>query len=166
MAKKSNYKSQIRDSGEFIALPHSVVDSAAFRGLSVHARALLLDIARQFNGHNNGSLLCSRDHMVPLGWTSSDMLTKSKRELLAAKLIHEMARGGFPNRASWYAVTWQGLDRLKGFDAGTAETFIRGAYKDAELPPPKPSREQLYDRWRAPPVPPHGTEKPAPGAAF
>lgn len=151
MAKASRYKGQIRDAGDFIALPHAVVDSAAYRGLSVHARALLIDIARQFKGHNNGSLLCSRDHMVPLGWKSSDMLTKSKRELLSAKLIHETVVGHRPNKASWYALTWFALDRLNGFDYGAAESFVRGAYKHADpLPAPKPSRAQLYDRWREP----------------
>lgn len=37
-----------RDSGGFIALPWSVMDSAAYTALSHPARSLLLEIARQF----------------------------------------------------------------------------------------------------------------------
>ncbi|KWT83879.1 hypothetical protein APY03_4434 [Variovorax sp. WDL1] len=89
--------------------------------------------------------------MAPLGWTSNDMLTKCTRELVAAKLLHQTVVGHRPNKAAWFAVTWLGLDRLNGFDHGAAESFVRGAYKHADpLPSPKPSRAQMYDRWRAP----------------
>lgn len=144
----SRYKSQVRDSGGFVALPWSVMDSAAYLGLSVHARALLLEIARQLRGDNNGSLLCSRAYMATRGWKSADMLSKCKAELLASNLLHETVMGHRPNKASWYAVTWLGLDKLAGYDEGAEQAFVRGAYKAAALPPPKPSREQLYDRWR------------------
>ena len=43
-----------RDSGGFIALPWSVLDCPAYARLSMHARALLLEVARQFVRDNNG----------------------------------------------------------------------------------------------------------------
>lgn len=150
MSKTSRYKGQGRDSGGFLALPNAVIDSTAFRSLSVHARAFLIDVARQFNGFNNGALLCSRAHMAPLGWKSNDMLTKITKELVAARLLHMTVMGRRPNKAAWFAVTWQKLDKLDGYDAGAVESFVRGAYRSAESLPVKPTREQLFERWRAP----------------
>jgi hypothetical protein len=132
MAKKSSrYKNANRDAGPFIALPYSVVDSPGYRQLSVHARALLIDITRQLRGDNNGMLLCSRAHMVKLGWKSVDMLVKARNELLHAGLLYQTVQGHRPNKASWYAVTWYGLEKLNGYDAGAAAGFVRSAYKPA-----------------------------------
>lgn len=122
--------------GGFIALPWQVVDSLAYQGLSPHAKALLIDIARQYMGSNNGSLRCGKAYMQPKGWNSMDMLTKAKRELLEAELLFETVKGARPNKASWYAVTWQTLDKLDGLDAGASTAFKRGAYRDKE-PSPK-----------------------------
>lgn len=118
-----------RDAGGFTAIPWAVLDSPAYIALSVHAKALLLEVARQFTGHNNGSLLCSRTKLAPRGWTSNDMITKAKRELIAAGFLHETVIGQRPNKASWYALTWLMLDRIDGYDAGAAATFVRSSYR-------------------------------------
>lgn len=131
MSKKT-YSKASRDAGGFIALPWQVVDSEAYQGLSPHAKALLIDIARQYSGHNNGALRCGKAYMQPRGWSSMDMLTKAKRELLDAGLLFETVKGARPNKASWYAVTWQTLDKLDGLDAGAVAAFQRGAYRKQE----------------------------------
>lgn len=130
--RKKTYSKASRDAGGFIALPWQVVDSPAYQGLSPHAKALLIDIARQYSGSNNGALRCGRAYMQPRGWNSVDMLTKAKRELLDAGLLFETVKGCRPNKASWYALTWLTLDKLDGFDAGTAAAFERGAYRKQE----------------------------------
>lgn len=148
-----------RDAGGFIALPWSVLDCPAYARLSMHARALLLEVARQYVRDNNGRLLLSRAYMETRGWKSADMLTKAKRELLGAGFIHQTVQGHRPNKASWYAVTWYALDRHHGYDAGSVETFERSAYrkgtplKIASLSPP-------HGTERARIAPPHGTERP------
>ena len=43
-----------RDAGGFVALPWLVLDSRAYSRLFMHARALLLEVARQFVRDNNG----------------------------------------------------------------------------------------------------------------
>lgn len=133
--------------GRFVALPHSVLDSPAYRTLSVYARALLIDIARQYTGVNNGSLLCSRAKMLEYGWKSADTLSKAKGDLLASNLLFCTVQGQRPNKASWYALTWLGLDKSDGYDPGTVQTFRRGAYMTVE---PKQTREELYAKWRTP----------------
>jgi hypothetical protein len=159
-----------RDAGGFIALPWSVLDSAAYLALSMHARALLLEIARQYVRDNNGRLLASRAFMAGRGWKSADMLTKAKRELLEGGFIYETVKGHRPNRASWYAITWQSLDKHPGFDQGAAHAFKRSAYQQGAplpMPKPKPSRDELYRKWDEPKnaslKPPHGTESPSIG---
>jgi len=155
-----------RDSGGFTALPWSVLDCPAYAGLSMHARALLLEVARQFVRDNNGRMLLSRAYMETRGWKSVDMLTKAKRELLEGGFIFQTVMGHRPNKASWFAVTWRALDKLPGYDAGTAQLFVRSAYQKAapligaSLRPPHGTGKALivppHGTGTAPTVPPHG----------
>lgn len=146
-----------RDPGAFVALPWSVLDCPAYSRLSMHARALLLEIARQFVRDNNGRLLASRAYMGKRGWRSADMLTKAKRELIEGGFIYETVKGQRPNRASWYAVTWQTLDRHPDYDAGAVEGFRRGAYRDG-TPLKNASLRPSHGTERPAIGPPHGTE--------
>ena len=132
-----------RDAGGFVAMPWSVLDCPAYASLSHPARSLLMEIARQCLQDNNGRLLASAAHLSKRGWKSSDVITRAKRDLMEAGFIHETVKGHRPNRASWYAVTWRAIDRLKGYDHGAVESFERGAYrkhdhlKIATLKPPR-----------------------------
>ena len=147
---KSSKGESGRDAGGFVALPWSVLDCPAYARLSHPARALLLEIARQFVKDNNGKLLASGTYVRKRGWKSADVITRAKRELIAAGFIFETVMGQRPNRASWYAVTWQRLDRLKGYDEGALESFRRGEYALGEPLPQPPTREALYEKWRQP----------------
>lgn len=165
---RTKRKGSNRDGDRFVALPHAVIQSSAYRRLSVYARALLIDIAMQFSRDDNGRLLCSTTFMKPLGWTSQGTLQKAKTELLAGGFIYETVKGQRPHKASWYAVTWLPLDRLPGYDEGALEGFVRSAYA-ASGPvidtPKKPTRQALIDRWKknAGPSPPNGLEPPSIG---
>lgn len=131
-----------RDAGGFVALPWTVMDCPAYARLSHPAKALLLEVARQFVRDNNGRMLLSRVYMASRGWKSNDTINKAKGELLAAGFIFQTVQGHRPNKASWYAVTWRALDKMQGYDAGTEQLFRRGAYqqsmplKNASLTPP------------------------------
>lgn len=131
-----------RDAGGFVALPWSALDSPAYARLSHPARSLLLELARQFVRDNNGRLLASSAYLSKRGWTSVDVITRAKRELLAAGFIHETVKGHRPNRASWYALTWRTLDHHADFDAGAAARFERSAFLkfDPENASLRPSR--------------------------
>ena len=129
MRKPKRLKGYHGDGTRFIAIPYQVLDSEAYLNLSHPARSLLLEIALQFVRNNNGGLLCSRAKLLARGWTSNDVLTRAKRELLDAGLIFETVKGHRPNRASWYALTWYDLDKLPGYDVGVERGFQRSAYK-------------------------------------
>ena len=45
-----------RETGRFVAFPHAVMKTEDYTGLSYKSKALLLDIALQYNGRNNGDL--------------------------------------------------------------------------------------------------------------
>jgi len=150
-----------RDAGGFVALPWSVLDCPAYARLSHPARALLLELARQYVRDNNGRLLASRAHLAGRGWKSADVIQRAKDELLAAGFIHQTVQGHRPNKASWYAVTWQTLDRHPGYDVGAVETFERSAYRKS-APLKNASLSPSHGTERALIVPSPGTEKPAP----
>ena len=117
-----------RDKGLFVALPFQVIDSAAYQSLSHPAKSLLVEIARQYVGYNNGSLLASRAYLKPRGYLSSDVITYATRELLSVGLIFRTVIGQRPNKAAWFAVTWQRLDKNDKYDAGVTSTFKQGQY--------------------------------------
>jgi hypothetical protein len=123
------------------------VDSHAYLALSHPARALLIEIARQYVGDNNGRLLVSGKVLGKRGWNSADVITRAKKALLEAKFIFETVKGQRPNKASWYAITWRALDRHEGFDEGADMLFRKGAFRNIALAKPKPTREELYSRW-------------------
>ena len=173
-----------RDGGGFAAVPWSVLDCPAYARLSHPARSLLFELARQFVRDNNGRLLLSAAYLAKRGWRSADVITRAKRELLAAGFIFETVKGHRPNRASWYAITWRVLDRLPGYDAGAAAMFVRGAYKNAsrrpshgvesapiapspgvESPSPTPSHGAIRGVLAAPPRPSHGNHLEMPSIA-
>ena len=154
--RTSNKRDSGRDAGGFVALPWSVLDSVAYAGLSHPARSLLLEFARQYVRDNNGRLLASVAYLSKRGWFSAGAIQKAKLELIETGFIHEMVMGHRPNKASWYAVTWQTLDRIPGYDVGTAETFQRSAYRTA---PAKPKRPALKCKpHKKVLIPPHGIE--------
>jgi hypothetical protein len=160
-----------RDGGGFVALPWSVLDCPAYARLSHPARALLLEFARQFVRDNNGRMLASAAYLGNRGWKSADVITRAKRELLAAGFIFETVQGHRPNKASWYAVTWRTLDKLPGYDVGAAQCFERGAYqknvplKNAGLIPPRGVESATiapsHGVAKEPSTPPHGAIRPS-----
>lgn len=126
-----------RDPGGFAAIPWSVIDSEGFRKLSYSARALLLEIARQYNRKNNGQLLASYAFLRKRGWSSADTIHRAKRELIEAEFIYESVKGHRPNKASWFALTFYSLYPNPKFDYGAYENFRRGAYRKNSTVKPK-----------------------------
>lgn len=136
-AQKAHQKGSSRDSGGFVALPWSVLDCVAYRALSHPAKSLLIEFARQYVKDNNGRLLASTRFLKNRGWNSADVIHRAKLELVEAGLIYETVKGHRPNKASWYAITWQNLDKDSRYDAGAWEGWkhARSGYKNTTLIP-------------------------------
>lgn len=93
----------------FTQLPHDVIDHEDFINLSHRATRLLLDLARQYNGYNNGDLCATFSMMKKRGWTSNDQRNKALKELVEKDFIRLTRQGG-KNSCNLFAVTWLPVD--------------------------------------------------------
>lgn len=134
MAKSYKRSKDKRDGDRYVALPHVVIDSPSYRALGYAARALLLDIARQYTGSNNGRLVACAKYLKPMGWRSHDTVSRALMEVKDAGLLIETRMGMRPNRAAWFALGWYALDVTDGIDLDP-KTYRTGQYKIAALIP-------------------------------
>ena len=94
-----------RDGKTFVPLPMVMLESPGYRLASHPARALLIDIAMQYTGHNNGKLTACAKYLKPKGWRSSDTIVRARRELIDCGLLIETRKGARPNKAAWFALS-------------------------------------------------------------
>lgn len=134
MVKSYKRSKDKRDGDRYVALPHVVIDSPSFRELGHPARALLIDLARQYTGTNNGRIVACAKYLKPLGWRSNDTVTRALTQLKDAGLLVETRMGMRPNRAAWFALGWYQLDAVTGMDIDP-RTYRTGGYKIAPLKP-------------------------------
>lgn len=108
---KASYKSGKSSSepGRFIRLPISILDSVTYQSLGFSARALLIDIASQYKGENNGQLVACDKFLRPRGWSSNATVSKALKELRESGLLIMTRQGMRPNKASYFGIAWQGL---------------------------------------------------------
>ncbi len=112
-----------------MTLPLAVLQSRAYLEAGAHARMLLIDLALQYRGDNNGDLCAAWKLMQARGWRSEQTLQNAKRELIELGLIVETRKGARPNKASLYAVTWCALDHCDGKLDISPKAFPRGQYR-------------------------------------
>ena len=124
---------------QFLMLPHNVLNHPEFVSLSPRAVKLLLDIAVQYNGRNNGDLCAPLSLMSLRGWKSSDQLHKAKKELVSNEVILVSRQGGL-NKASLYAVTWVPVDECNGKLDIAATKTAPVKWNDRSLSPPRGSK--------------------------
>ena len=97
----------------FVQLPYHVLNHENFRTLSPRATKLLIDIAAQYRGNNNGDLSATLSLMKKRRWNSNDQLDKAKKELIKQDVI-QLTRQGGRNKCNLYALTWFPIDECKG----------------------------------------------------
>lgn len=110
--KRAKHKGR-RSTAPFLNIPKEVLRSEAYLSLGGWQVKLLVDIASQFNGKNNGDLTAAWTLMKERGWNSQGTLNKALKDLREAGLIQETRSGG-RHRCTLYAVTWRGIDECKG----------------------------------------------------
>ena len=97
----------------FVMFPHELLEHVSVSQLSPRGAKLLLDIAVQYNGHNNGDLCAPLSLMKKRSWNSSDQLFKARKELVDRGLIATSRQGGL-NKCSLFALTWFQIDECQG----------------------------------------------------
>ena len=98
--------------GRLLSIPHAVYDTKKYAALPHAAIRLLYDLARQFNGYNNGAQCASFQMLKNRGWTSKAGLERATRKLLEAGFI-EITRQGGRHRATLYGFTWHEIHECK-----------------------------------------------------
>ena len=122
----------------YAAIEHRVIDSPAFASLTFSARALLLQIARQLNGTNNGRLQATHSYLKAYGF-SENTIQRGIGDLIATGILYRTRMGGYQQGPSQYAVTW--LPLAKQTDGLFLTGFKACAWRDwqpeKKTPPPK-----------------------------
>lgn len=97
----------------FMALPHRIINSEAYRSLDCVARALLVELSARENGKNNGSLwLSSKDATDLLGLSDERAVLRAFDDLQERGLIaltkdaHFAVKAGETSRARCWRLTW------------------------------------------------------------
>lgn len=120
-------------SGRYIQLPHDVLKSENWQRASGNAIKLVIDLALQFNGGNNGDLAAPFSTMKARGWKSSGTLKRAEREALHYGLIEKTRQGGL-NKCNLYAMTWRAIDDCKGKLDCSATNIPSSAWRK-DVPP-------------------------------
>ena len=114
-----------KETGRFTALPHVVLRSSDYIGLSYKSKSLIVDLVHQYNGRNNGDLTAALGYMQSRGWKRSATLNDAVKELMQANLILRTREGKFQNpnsRCALYAITWRQIDECEGKDLEVCPT--------------------------------------------
>ena len=162
MAGKIQKRPQESINGLYAAIPHAVLDGAAFKGASHPAKALLHDLIRQHSGNNNGHLHLSFSWLEGRCWKSRDVIHRARAELIERGLLLQTRQGGLNIGASRYALTWLSITNFVGLDI-QGKGYHPGAWslldklptiKNANAVPPN-GKGNTASRYST--VPPAGT---------
>lgn len=99
--------------GRFTGIPKLVHDSEEWAQLPPTAKALLVDIVSQYNGHNNGDLNATRTFLSSKGWKNQGTISKNLKILIEANFLKQTRRP-LQRRCALYAVTWERINDCKG----------------------------------------------------
>lgn len=154
----SREKVKGRKSGHsFLRLIHPLLDHPNFYSLSPRAVKLLIDIASQYRGSNNGDLCATYSVMKKRGWSSNDQLQKGLKELLERGWLIQTRQGYRPRVASLYALTWEAINECSGkLEVNATKTPLNNW---RQKPPLKPPRTFPDHRHTVQSKPPRGATK-------
>jgi hypothetical protein len=138
-SRKRGYRSQ----EHFARIPVSVLESLAVTELNHAAFRVLVILASQWHGNNNGTLALTESHARRFGLRGRDTLYRSLRELEAHGLIVRTRQGmKLKKHFSLWAIGWEEITHREG--------------KPLDWPEPKNNRRWL--EWRPESVPMVGSD--------
>lgn len=121
----------------FAQIPVEVLTSDAFASLPNYAVRVLLAIAAQYRGNNNGDLAMTRATARTFGVASQDHLVGSLALLQERGLIQKTRQGGKkPLGPTLYCITWQPIDELNGKISSGATTTAANSWAAWSSGPP------------------------------
>ena len=129
-----------RENGTYTGIPHAVQDCANWAACTATAIKMLCDLARQYNGGNNGDLCAALSVLKRYGWTHPETVTWALRELRHFGFILLTRQGG-RHAPSLYGLTWCAIDECKGKLDSAATTVPPGDWKQPREPFKRPPRK-------------------------
>ena len=105
------------EGGSFFALPHALLESPTFTGLTGTELKILFGLVGQYRGNNNGNLSASHTQAKEWGVGSKTSLAKALDRLQQLELIIRTREGIFLNpggRCALYALAWLPIDDCPG----------------------------------------------------
>jgi hypothetical protein len=112
MANNDRWKNK----GRFAGIPHAVMDNRSYIELSFSARALLVELAKQYNKYNNGKLCAIPAQLKERGFKSATTVYAAVQELLDANLIvYSKLNTKGSRKPHYYALTWLSVDDIPKF---------------------------------------------------
>jgi len=134
-----------RSGASFIQIPHFVLESPQWGDMDPYALKLLMELARQYKGNNNGDLSATvellRDRCAT--WSSKDTLPKKLRWLEHHGWIVKTRQGGRHIGCNLYAITWWPIDGCDGKHSHPAEYKASHLWKNAIDTPPAGERKPV-----------------------
>lgn len=113
--KKTDGRDQWKDvdGGSAFVIPLTLLRHENFVRLSPTACKLVLDLARQYSGFNNGYLSAAESILKPMGWRSESTIREAVSECLHYQVISKSRQGG-KNRCNLFALTWNRIHEKPG----------------------------------------------------
>ncbi len=125
----------------FGRIPRRILKSAEFQSLPLSARYLLLCLAAQYMGANNGHLTFTKDDGRAYGIGHARTRSHALRDLAHAGFIVRTLKGGLkPYGATRWALAWEPVH------------YSNGQRLDGYRPAPESSRNHIYGYHQGPPT--------------
>ncbi len=88
-------KKKGRGDGQYMTLPYVLLDSAAWKDLSCYAKTLFVELRRQFNGSNNGTIVFSCKQAAERLKKSTNEGVRNISPQTAQRAFKELFKKGF-----------------------------------------------------------------------
>lgn len=122
-------------SDTFVRLPHSMMRHPSFFALGGAAMKMLLFLASQYNGRNNGDLSATKAMVEAASVCAASKSKELLGQLEEAGFIVQ-TRHGIKKQCHLYAVTWLGIDRCPGKNLEIAAGPPRNDWRKTHLQHP------------------------------
>ncbi len=119
-----------RTGASFVQIPHFVLESQQWADLPPNAIKLLMELARQYKGKNNGDLSATMSTLKARGWSSEPTVWKHLRLLEERGWIVKTKQGSRYTGCNLYAVTWWKVDPCDGKHLHPVEHKASNAWKN------------------------------------
>lgn len=93
--------------GSWAGIPKCLIDSLAYRSLSVHARSVLIELVARMNGYNNGKIAVSQRELVDAIGCSPNRIVIAITDLMEHGILDVAVEGTWKTRqARQYRLTF------------------------------------------------------------